>query len=86
VTPATVTLSPLLGGTLTLTANGGPVTWSVSVPASLLGSLTVTPAAGTLAAGQSATVSIGVAGLATLDAQLTVSPGAQVVTVLLGPG
>ena len=42
-------LSPLLGGSLTLTASGGPVSWSISEPASLLGKLTVAPASGTWA-------------------------------------
>ena len=30
VSPGTVSLSALVGGTLTLTANGGPVTWSIA--------------------------------------------------------
>jgi RNA polymerase sigma factor (sigma-70 family) len=84
VSPATVQLSPLLGGTLTLTATGGPVSWSISEPASLLGELNVTPASGALAAGDSATVTITVAGLASLDTQLTVQPGGHAVTVVLG--
>ena len=52
VSPSTVSLSALVGGRLTLTANGGPVTWSIPEPTSLLGLLTVTPSSGTLAAGQ----------------------------------
>jgi RNA polymerase sigma factor (sigma-70 family) len=86
LSPATVVVSPLLGGTLTLTASGGPVSWSVSEPASLQGELTVTPASGTLSAGSSVTVAITVAGLASPDTQLTVQPGRQLVTVLLGLG
>ncbi len=84
VSPTTVLLTPLLGGTLTLTAKGGPVSWSVSGPTSLLGQLTVSPAAGTLSAGQSVTLRITVNGLASLDSQLTIEPGGQVVTVVLG--
>jgi RNA polymerase sigma factor (sigma-70 family) len=84
VTPATIVLTPLLGSTLTLTAEGGPVNWSISEPASLLGELNVSPSSGTLSAGQSAQVTITVSGLASLDTQLTVSPGGQTVTVLLG--
>ena len=38
------------------------------------------------AAGDSATVTITVHGLVTLDTQLTVNPGGQQVTVLLGLG
>jgi RNA polymerase sigma factor (sigma-70 family) len=86
VSPTTVLLSPLLGGSLTLTASGGPVSWSVTAPASLLGELTVSPASGTLSAGGTATVTITVAGLLSLDSQLTVEPGGQAVTVVLGLG
>jgi hypothetical protein len=86
VSPKTVLLSPLLGGSLTLTANGGPVGWTITEPASLIGKLTVSPSSGTLGAGDSATVTITVTGLATLDARLTVNPGGQLVTVLLGLG
>jgi hypothetical protein len=86
VTPTTIVLTPLLGGSLRLTAGAAAVTWSISEPASLVGELSVVPAAGTLAAGQSVTVTITVSGLASLDTRLTVSPGGQRVTVLLGVG
>jgi RNA polymerase sigma factor (sigma-70 family) len=86
VSPGTVVLTPLLGSTITLTAEGGPVSWSISEPASLLGELIVSPSSGTLAAGQSATVSISVSGLASLDTTLTVNPGGHPVTVVLGVG
>ena len=86
VSPTTVLLSPLLGGTLTLTASGGPVSWSISEPASLLGKLTVNPSLGTLSAGGTVTVTMAVAGLTSLDTQLTVQPGGQPVTLLLGHG
>jgi RNA polymerase sigma factor (sigma-70 family) len=48
VSPGTVVLTPLLGSSITLTAEGGPVSWSVSEPASLLGELIVSPSSGTL--------------------------------------
>lgn len=86
VSPGTVVLTPLLGSSITLTAEGGPVSWSVSEPASLLGELIVSPSSGTLGAGQSATVSISVSGLASLDTTLTVNPGGHPVTVVLGVG
>lgn len=86
VSPTTVLLSPLLGGTLTLTADGGPVSWSISEPETLLGELAVSPASGSLAAGASVTVSITVTGLVSVDTQLTVQPGGHVVTVVLGLG
>jgi hypothetical protein len=86
VSPTTVVLTPLLGSTLTLTAQNGPVSWSIAEPASLLGELFVSSASGTLAAGQSTAVTISVSGLASLDTTLTVNPGGQHVTVLLGVG
>jgi RNA polymerase sigma factor (sigma-70 family) len=86
VSPSTVVLTPLLGSSITLTAEGGPVSWSISEPASLLGALIVSPSSGTLAAGQSTTVSISVSGLASLDTTLTVNPGGHPVTVVLGVG
>jgi RNA polymerase sigma factor (sigma-70 family) len=86
VTPTTIVLSPLLGGSLTVTASGGPVTWSITEPSSLIGKLTVSPSSGTLAAGQSATVALSVSGLASVDSQLTVNPGGIGVTVVIGVG
>ena len=86
VSPTTVLLRPVLGGSLTLTTSGGPVGWTITEPAGLIGRLTVSPASGTLNAGDSATVTITVNGLVTLDTQLTVNPGGQQVTVLLGVG
>jgi RNA polymerase sigma factor (sigma-70 family) len=86
VSPGTVVLTPVLGSTLTITAHGGPVSWSISEPGSLLGKLVVSPSAGTLAAGQSVQVSISVSGLASLDTTLTVNPGGHPVTVTVGLG
>jgi RNA polymerase sigma factor (sigma-70 family) len=83
---STVELTLLGHGTLTLTAGGGPVSWSISEPSSLLGALTVNPSAGTLAAGDSVTVQISVTGLASLDTTLTVNPGGHTVAVVLGLG
>ncbi len=83
VGPTTVLLSPLLGSTITLTAEDGPVSWSISESASLVGALTVSPSSGTLSAGQSVQVTISESGLASLDTQLTVNPGGQQVTVVL---
>jgi RNA polymerase sigma factor (sigma-70 family) len=84
VSPSSVSLTALAGGTLTLTANGGPVSWSIAQPTSLLGLLTVTPSSGTLAAGQSVTVHLSVSLLSALTTTLTVSPGNQIVNLLIG--
>ena len=86
MSPASVLLSGLLGGSITLTASGGPVSWSIDEPASLLGRVTVAPSAGELSAGQSVTVSIHATVLLSLNTQLTVEPGGQVVSVVLGLG
>ncbi|MBV9384345.1 MAG: hypothetical protein JO242_27240 [Streptosporangiaceae bacterium] len=86
MSPATIVLTPLLGSTITLTAGNGPVNWSVSEPSSLLGKLVVSPSSGTLAAGQSVQVTVTVAGIASLDTQLTANPGGVPVTVLIGVG
>ncbi len=48
----------LNGGTLTLKASFGSVNWSIAESSSLVGQVTVSPTAGTLASGQSTTVSL----------------------------
>ena len=98
VSPRTIVLSPLLGGTLTLTASGGPVTWSVTESSGLVGRLTVTPSSGRLLAGRSTTVTLSASGAATgltaqaavgndvgacVGCQLTVNPGGIKVTVII---
>jgi RNA polymerase sigma factor (sigma-70 family) len=84
VSPTTVVLSLLAATKLTIDADGGPVSWSISEPSSLLGKVNVSPMSGTLQAGQDATVSITVSGLASVDSTLTVNPGGHVVTIVLG--
>ena len=84
VSPTTVLINTLGGATLTLTANGGPVSWSIDESDSLLGSVTVSPSSGELAAGQSTTVTLSVTSLISLSSQLTVEPGGQVVSVVVG--
>jgi hypothetical protein len=65
----------------TLTAQGGTVNWSIAVPSGLLGSVNLSQTSGTLAAGQSVTITVEASGLATLGTPLTISPGGQTVTV-----
>jgi hypothetical protein len=65
----------------TLTANGGPVSWSISVPSGLLGSVAVSQQSGTLEAGQSVRITVTGTGIASVGSQLTISPGGQTVTV-----
>jgi RNA polymerase sigma factor (sigma-70 family) len=61
VTPTTIVLGPS-GGTLTLKASFGTVNWSITESSSLAGLVTVSPTAGTLAAGRSITVALSVSG------------------------
>jgi hypothetical protein len=65
----------------TITASGGTVSYSIGNPS---GDLAVSPAGGSLAAGQSMTVTVTVSstsGLAS-ETDLTVSPGGLMVAVL----
>ena len=68
-------------GSFTLTANGGPVTWSISAASQLLADVSLSQSSGTLEAGQSVTITVTVTGLAAIDEPLTISPGGQTVTV-----
>jgi hypothetical protein len=82
VSPSRVVLAAVSGhgtGTFTLTAKGGPVSYTISVPAGL----TVSPASGSLASGASVTITVTSASLVTLNDQLTVNPGGYTVTVVL---
>jgi RNA polymerase sigma factor (sigma-70 family) len=98
VTPTTIVLG-LNGGTLTLKASFGSVNWSIAESSSLIGHVTVSPTAGTLASGQSTTVSLSAGSLlgglheaalaggggvgACAACTLTVNPGDITVTVVL---
>lgn len=87
VTPTSVQLLDL-GSTaaIKLTAQGGPVNWSISASSTLLGAVTLSAMHGSLASGQSTTVTIKVATLLSLATTLKVSPGNIPVTVVLGLG
>jgi RNA polymerase sigma factor (sigma-70 family) len=66
-------------GTFTLTAQGGPVSYSISAAPNL----SVSPASGSLASGASATITVTSSSLITLNEQLTINPGGRTVTVVL---
>jgi len=99
VTPRTIVVSALTGGSVTLTASGGPVQWSITESGGLVGELTVAPSSGRLLAGRSTTVSLSVSstlggapgarvadgggGGVCVGCQLTVNPGGIKVTVVL---
>jgi hypothetical protein len=95
VAPRTIVVSALSGASLTLTASGGPVSWSVTESPGLIGQLSVAPSSGRLLAGQSTTVSVNVSGGllgravprtgggVCVGCQLTVNPGGIVVSVVI---
>jgi RNA polymerase sigma factor (sigma-70 family) len=84
--PGSVTLgeSPSGGyptGSFTLSATGGSVTYSVSPPSGYAEELIVSPSSGTLAAGQSITITVTWESSATMDADLAVGPDGPGVSV-----
>jgi hypothetical protein len=89
VSPGSLDLAAVNGtatGNLTITAHGGPVSYSIATGSGLAGKLAVSPSSGSLAAGQSVTITVTSTSLLGLDGQLTVSPGGEGVTVLLSVG
>ena len=87
VTPTTIVVG-VNGGTLTLSASFGSVDWSIAESSGLIGHVTVSPTSGTLASGQSTTVSLSASSLlaglgACTGCTLTVDPGNITVTVVL---
>lgn len=86
VSPSSIQVSAPFAATFTLTASGGPVTWSVSVPSAAAGQLAVSPSSGTLGPGQSATISVTVQNMNNFRTTLTISPGGHKVTVTVGLG
>jgi hypothetical protein len=83
VSPATLDVTPPASGSITLTASGGDVNWSISEPPGLEKKIVVAPMSGTLAAGQSTTVSVTVQGPGKPRVHLTFAPGGAVVTVVI---
>lgn len=83
ISPATLDVVPPAPGTITLTASGGPVDWSVSEPPGLTRKVIVSPMSGTLAADASTTVSVTVDGPGRMHVHLVFSPGGAEVTVVI---
>jgi hypothetical protein len=83
VSPSTLDLTPPASGSITLTASGGAVKWSISEPAGLAKKVVVAPMSGTLAAGQSTAISVTVRGLGKPRVHLRFSPGGAIVTVVI---
>jgi RNA polymerase sigma factor (sigma-70 family) len=70
-------------GKFTLTAKGGPVSYSITAGSALAGHIRVSPSAGSLAAGASVTITVTSTSLVALDGRLTVNPGGLTITVVL---
>jgi hypothetical protein len=83
VSPAALTVTPPASASITLTASGGAVNWSVSEPAGLEKQVVLAPMSGSLAAGQTATVSVAVLGPGKPRVHLTFSPSGAIVTVTI---
>jgi RNA polymerase sigma factor (sigma-70 family) len=84
VSPVTLNVAPPATGSITLTASGGDVNWSISEPPGLEKKVVVAPMSGTLAAGQSTTVSVTTQGAGKPRVHLTFIPGGAIVTVVIG--
>jgi RNA polymerase sigma factor (sigma-70 family) len=88
-TPGTLSVSPSGGAlwvppggtTISLTAEGGPVTWSGTV-SSGSGTVQLSPAGGTINAGATATVTVTASGSAA-GRQVTINPGGTVFTIFI---
>ena len=83
VSPATLDITPPASGSITLTASGGAVSWSVSEPPGLEKKVVMAPMSGTLAAGQTATISVTVPGPGKPRVHLKFSPDGAIVTVVI---
>ena len=84
VSPRTLDVSRGSPGTITLSASGGPVDWTIREPPGLARKVAVSPLSGALAAGASTTVSVTVTGHGKPHVHLVFSPGGTVVTVVVG--
>jgi hypothetical protein len=69
--------------TFTLTAVGGPVSYSLSISGGNMGGVIATPQSGTLAAGQQVVVTVQCSSKDTFTDYLTFSPGGQTVRVVV---
>ena len=88
-TPGTLAVSPSGGAlavppggtTITLTAHGGPVTWSSSV-SSGLGTVHLSPSSGTITGGATVTVTVTASGMSS-GQRVTINPGGTVFTIFV---
>ncbi|MGD0241791.1 MAG: sigma-70 family RNA polymerase sigma factor [Streptosporangiaceae bacterium] len=85
VGPAELDITSPGSGTITLTASGGPVSWSVSAPAGKTkkDDVVITPTSGTLPAGDTIVVTVTVDSATKPRVKLTFSPGLETVKVVV---
>ena len=85
VSPAELDITSPGSGTITLTASGGPVSWSVSMPAGTTkkDGVAVTPTSGTLEAGDTVVITVTVDGPGKPTVHLTFSPGGEIVKIVV---
>ena len=84
VSPTILDVTPPAAGTITLSASGGGVDWTIREPPGLTKKVVVSPMSGTLAAGTTTTVSVTVNGPGKPHVHLVVNPGGTTVTVVVG--
>jgi DNA-directed RNA polymerase specialized sigma24 family protein len=86
VSPAKLVLASTTGGpatgTILLTAQGGPVTYSITIPPGKAGEVAVAPSSGSIASGASVTVTVTATGTAALNVPVMVNPGGHTVIVM----
>jgi RNA polymerase sigma factor (sigma-70 family) len=86
VSPSSISVVAPFSAYLTLTAQRGTVKWSVIVPSSMAGELSVSPSSGTLSAGQSVSVRVWSTSANSYKTTLTANPGGHQVAVTVGLG
>ena len=84
VSPTTLEVTPPNVGTITLSASGGGVDWTIREPPGLTKKVVVSPMSGTLAAGATTRVSVTVTGHGKPHVHLVINPGDTTVTVVVG--
>jgi RNA polymerase sigma factor (sigma-70 family) len=83
ISPTTLDITSSASGTITLTASGGQVSWTVSEPPGLTKKLVVSPMSGTLAVGATGTVTVMMEGPGKPHVHLVFNPGDTTVTVVV---
>lgn len=86
VSPGEIHIGTRFGSQITLTAQGGPVAYSISLTDHAAGRISVTPSSGNLNAGESVSVSVSDDSMDEFQTTLTISPGDEHVTVTAGRG